>query len=242
MSVPQADQILNRLKIAKDALATADRRFPVELSSPILLSPWSVWLMLSLALHRNRQQFVLERMQSRLDGDASELAIRGSLGHPDRPTAGMVPRDTEWEYHFHGRGFAMANRLSGEYLDVDFLDETADWITPYFYVNYLESLSHPTFVEARVRELYPTAETVELGFAELHEQGLLVRHETDPVFKLTFNWRPYCDVLEEFEPQWPHERLKSLVATAVSDWFMLKGEKSRSECSLASALYLEHGC
>ena len=127
-------------------MATADQRLPNELSAPVLLSPWSVWLLLSLALHRNRQQFVLESMQFRLGGDVNELAHRGSLGHPECPTVGLVPRDTEWEYLFHGRGCAMTNRLSGEYLDVDFLDETADWITPYFYVNYLESLSKPTLL------------------------------------------------------------------------------------------------
>lgn len=234
MNAPQSEQILKRLRIAKDALAIGDTGLPIELSVPSSLSPWSVWLLLSLALHRDRQQFVLESMQFRLGGDANELAHLGSLGHPDGPTVGLVPRDTEWEYRFHGRGCAMTSRLSGEYLDVDFLDETADWITPYFYVNYLESLSRPTFVEARVRELYPTAETVELGIAELQELGLLVRHETDRVFKLAFDWRPYCEVLDELKSQWHLERVKILVATAVSDWFMLKSEKDRAnECTNA---------
>jgi len=152
-------------------------------------------------------------MQFRLGGDANELAHRGSLGHPDGPTVGLVPRDTEWEYRFHGRGCAMTNRLSGEYLDVDFLDETADWITPYFCVNYLESLSQPTFVEARVRELYPTSETVELGFAKLEELGLLVRHETDRVFKLAFDWRPYSRPNEIYLTvgEWAKQRNDSLI-------------------------------
>ena len=234
MNVPQSDQTLKRLSVAKDALATADVRIPTELSVPSSLSPWSVWLLLSLALHRDRQQFVLESMQFRLNGDANELAYRGSLGHPDCPTVGLVPGDTEWEYRFHGCGCAMTNRLSGECLDVDFLDETADWIMPYFYVNYLESLSQPTFAEARVRELYPTAETVELGFVELEELGLLVRHQTDRVFKLSFDWRPFCEVLGELKQPWHLERVRTLVATAVSDWFMLQSEKDRAhECTNA---------
>lgn len=243
MNIRLSDHILSRLRIAKDSLAVPDTRSPNELSDPISLSPWSVWLLLSLVLHRDRQQFVLESMQFRLGGDANELAHRGSLGHPDGPTVGLVPRDTQWEYRFHGRGCAMTNRLSGEYLDVDFLDETADWITPYFYVNYLESLSQPTFVEARVRELYPTSETVELGFAELEELGLLVRHQTDRVFKLAFDWRPYCEVLDALEPQWHLDRVKSLIAAAVSDWFMLKSEKARADdCTIARRQRLLQFC
>ena len=51
-----------------------------------------------------------------------------------------------------------------------------------------------------MRELFPTAETVELGLAELEELG----------------------------------HAKFLVATAVSDWFMLNGEKARpEECTSA---------
>lgn len=243
MNFPLSDYILNRLRIAKESLAAPDTRSPNELSDPISLSPWSVWLLLSLVLHRDRQQFVLESMQFRLGGDANELAHRGSLGHPDGPTVGLVPGDTEWEYRFHGRGCAMTNRLSGEYLDVDFLDETADWITPYFFVNYLESLSQAAFVEARVRELYPTAETVELGFSELEELGLLVRHESDRVFKLAFDWRPYCEVLDDLKRLWHLDRVKSLVATAVSDWFMLQSEKLRADdCTVARRQRLLQFC
>lgn len=230
MNFQMPDCILNRLRIARDALATPDASMPNELSDPILQTPWTIWLLLSLVRHRDRQQFVLDSMQFRLGGDASELARLGSLGHPSGQATGLVPCDTEWEYRFHGRGCAMTNRLTGEYLDVDFLDETADWITPYFYVNYLESLSNPTFVESRVRDLYPTAETVELGFAELEELGLLVRHETDRVFKLAFDWQPYSEVLVAFEHQWHLDQVKSLVAWSVSDWFMLKSEKVRADC------------
>ena len=112
MSLPLAAQILNRLKIAIDASKHLDVGMPKELIQPLAITPWAVWLLLSLALHRDRQQFVLESMQFRLDGDANELAHRGSLGQPDCPTVGLVPRDTEWEYRFHGRGCAMTNRLS----------------------------------------------------------------------------------------------------------------------------------
>jgi len=229
MSAPQADHILNRLNVAMAASTKTGSLLPTELSCPISLSPWSVWLLLSLALHRKRQQFVLQSMTSHLDGDANALAHAGAAAHPDCPTVGLVPQDTEWEYRFHGRGCAMTNRLTGEYIDVDFLDDTADWIKPFFYVNYLKSLTQPQFVEARVLELYPTPETVQLGFADLHERGLLIRHAPDHAFKLAVDWRPYCELLEAIGRRWHEDRVKHLVATAVSDWFMLEQEQARAE-------------
>ena len=243
MSVDYANQILNRLKMAMDASATTDVSLPRELAHPIAISPWAVWLLLSLALHRGRQQFVLESMTFRLNGDADALAHAGALAHPDCPTVGLVRHDTEWEYRFHGRGCAMTNRLTGVVIDVDFLDETADWITPFFYVNYLESLSGGDFALLRVRELYPTAETVELGFAELQWLGLLVRHNTDCAFKLAFDWRPLCELLEDIGRQWHDGRMKNLVAAAVSDWFVLGNKQAQADdCVLARRRQLEQLC
>lgn len=195
-----------------------DLHLQAWIESPIGLSPWEGWLLLCLIRHRGRQQFVLESMRKRLDGDPELIARAGAMGHPDRPRVGLVPGDTDWEYRFHGRGCSMTHRVTGEDIDVDFHDETADWIGRYFFVKYLKSLQRPRFVEKRICELYPSACSVNVGIDELLERGILEAGEYGASFRLAMPWEVLCDLLDRIECQWHQVGTQNLGAAAISDW------------------------
>ncbi len=216
-----SEALLHRLNLARLGDDRLNLSFQSLVASPIGLSPWTSWLVLCLVRHRGRQQFVLESMSSRLDGDAESIARAGSMGHPKRARVGLVPGDTDWEYRFHGRGCCMTHRVTGESIDVDFHDETADWIDRFFFNTYLESLDTPTFVERRLKELYPTSRTVELGIDELIEGGVLESNENSSSFRLRIPWEMLCDQLDEIEDKFQKTGIQSLVAAAISDWILL---------------------
>lgn len=193
---------------------------------PIELSPWALWLVLCPVKHRMRQQFVLDSSILQLGRDPNHIAKMGALSHGNLPRHGLVPGDTQWEYRFHGRGCEMTNRHSGVQIDVDFLEGSADWITPFFFVKYLKSLKDPEFVEGRIQELYPTSETVELGLVELHNCGLIEKHFRDNcAFRLNSSWKTLSDIsscLESLEGQSLNAEVQTLFAAAASDWYLLE--------------------
>ncbi|WP_419194114.1 DUF6896 domain-containing protein [Novipirellula herctigrandis] len=215
-------QILkHRLNVVLNGGGRDDLHLQTLIESPIGLSPWDGWLVLCLIRHRGRQQFLLENMRARLDGDPEVIARAGAMGHPDRPRVGLVPGDTDWEYRFHGRGCCMTHRVTGEDIDVDFHDETADWIGRYFFVKYLESLQRPTFVEKRICELYPSARSVNVGIDELFERGILEAGEYGASFRLAIPWEELCDLLDQIEWRWHQAGTQTLAAAAMSDWARL---------------------
>ena len=208
----------HRLNLVLKGGGRDDLHLQTLIGSPIGLSPWEGWLVLCLIRHRRRQQFVLENMRTRLDGDPEVIARAGAMGHPDMPRVGLVPGDTDWEYRFHGRGCSMTHRVTGEDIDVDFHDETADWIGRYFFVKYLESLQRPTFVEKRICELYPSARSINVGIDELLERGILEAGEYGASFRLAIPWEEMCDLLDQIERQWHQVGTQNLAAAAISDW------------------------
>lgn len=145
------------------------------------LSPWSLWLLLALVRHVERQRWVGQIAAGRLEADLPAMSVAGALAHPDGPQSGLVPDATEWQYDFHGRGCCVTNRITGESIDVDFFDGSPDWIDDYFFINYLRSLKQPEFVERRLIELHPSLETVCLAFDELRELGLWQTREDSKV-------------------------------------------------------------
>ncbi|WP_146405647.1 DUF6896 domain-containing protein [Allorhodopirellula heiligendammensis] len=208
----------HRLNLVLKGGGREDLHLQTLIESPIGLSPWEGWLVLCLIRHRGRQQFLLENMRARLDGEPEVIARAGYLGHPDRPRVGLVPGDTDWEYRFHGRGCSMTHRVTGEDIDVDLHDETADWIGRYFFEKYLESLQRPTFVEKRICELYPSARSVNVGIDELLERGILEAGEYGASFRLAIPWEELCDLLDQVECQWHQVGTQNLTAAAISDW------------------------
>lgn len=226
-------EILSRLAAC---LKSDDREtFITEcLSNPLPISPWSLWTLCSLVKHRQRQEFVLHIVRDKLSGDPNALAEAGAFGHPPVNRIGLVPANTDWEYRFHGRGCCLTNRITGESIDVDFYDETGDWLKEYFYEGYLESLKAPEIWEQRVIELHPSLETVALAFQNLIENGLLEKHPESSVVRLGFDSDEFLRLLERFEEA--SDSLHQKLAAAFGDWgTLIKGEVSRRDVSEAFA-------
>lgn len=141
-----------------------------------ILSPWAVWLLFALVRQVERQRWVSSVIVSKLGADISALSLGGWLAHPNVPTSGLVPDLQSWEYELHGRGCRLTNRITGESIDVDFYDGSADWIDDYFFVEFLRSLKNPEPIEKRLIELHPSQETVILAFGELLNEGVVARH------------------------------------------------------------------
>src|SRR5262245_42754394 len=115
-----------------------------------LPSPWETWTLIGLLRHRERQYWVRDIVNTRLRGDPSALAGLGALGHPEGvKQSGSVPGMPEWEYYFHGCGCCLTHKVTGEDIDVDFWDDTADYFDTFFYTKFLESLRSPEAPEAR---------------------------------------------------------------------------------------------
>ncbi|QDT29916.1 hypothetical protein Enr10x_52730 [Gimesia panareensis] len=220
-------EILSRL----DAGLKSDERemFITEcLLNPLPISPWSLWTLCSLIKHRQRQEYVLHIVRDKLSGDPKALAEAGALGHPPIERTGLVPTNTDWEYRFHGRGCCLTNRITGELLDVDFYDETADWFNSYFYEGYLESLKEPEIWERHVIKLHPSLETVAISFQNLIENGLLEKHPESSVVRLGFESDEFLGLLERFEEA--SDSLVQRLAAVLGDWGMLtEGEVSRQD-------------
>jgi len=209
-----------RLMAARDA-GGGTRPWRHWLDDPLPLSAWEAWTLLCLVRHRERQQFVADTVVGRLDGSLEALARAGALGHPERPQAGVVPGDDEWEYYFHGRGCCLTHRHTGEAIDVDFFDNSADWTDPFFFVLYLESLKQPAFVEERVKALHPSATTVNLAIRVLRFERLLEPFEDRGAVRIGFPYEPIAELLDGIEQRWESIDVRRTVAAAVGDWGML---------------------
>lgn len=182
------------------------------------LSPRAAWTLLCLVRHRLRQTWLAEIITSRLGADLRAIAVAGALGHPDGPQKGLVPNATEWEYFFHGRGCCFTHRVTGERIDVDFFDDTADWFDRYFYIWYLKSLKAPLFAEERLLVLCGAAEPVVLSILELVEAGLLVKHADHGCVKLDVECLALEDHMELLESLWSTESGQIAVSASLGDW------------------------
>ena len=216
------DEIGGRLSRLRDASEVTREVRDSWLDEPLPLSPWDIWMLLCLIRHRDRQQFVAETVAYRLQGDHNALAAMGAMGHPERPQQGIVPGLLDWEYYFHGRGCCLTHRVSGESIDVDFYDASADWIDDLFFIYYLRSLSAPEFVEARVLELHPSPETVVLAFDRLLDAGLLEMYPEHKVVRLAFPHERLAELLTSLEPRWKEIPTVQAVASALGDWLLLE--------------------
>lgn len=184
-------------------------------------SPWALWLLNGLVRHRKRQLWVADIVQTKLSGEPELIGAAGWMGHPEEvPGQGVVPGMTDWEYRFHGRGCLLKHRITGESIDVDFYDETGEWIDARFYCRYLKSLREPEPPERRLIELHPSVETITVTLAELTDAGaisLLPGHRTvvklaDEIVVHTKLFKAFCDV-------WSTPARRFTAALHVGDWF-----------------------
>ncbi len=187
-----------------------------------LPSPWEAWVLIGLVRHHARQQWVLDLVRTRLRGDATQLAMMGSLGHPeDVPQSGPVPGSPEWEYYFHWRGCCVSHKVRGDAIDVDFFDDTADYFDTYFYVRFLKSLRQPEPPEARILGLHPSVRPVAIAFTDLTSAGALVQGgdpERPRPPRLPAEVLDYAEDVERFCDLWGDPTRRLWLAAVIGDW------------------------
>ena len=184
-----------------------------------LPSPWITWTLLALIRHRKRQMWVRNIVRNNLHADVERIGTRGWMGHPkDIPNTGLVPRLTDWEYRLHGIGCCLTNRLTGELIDVDFIDGQARFIRLWFFVNFLNSLKEPECCERRLIELHPSIQTVELTVRELVDCRIIRGHQGYQILSLPKFTKEDQRLVDEFCSLWHDPTKRSNLAVGIGDW------------------------
>lgn len=223
------DQISNALN---RALAPPDPRSSSTASAGDIemdISPWALWLLFGLVRHEARQQWVAQIAVDRLGADLIAISNEGALAHPEGKESGLVPGLTDWEYSFHGTGCCVTNRITGEMIDVDFYDGSAEWFDGYFYLGYLESLKQPPFVEQRIITLHPTLETALIARDELLELGLLEWHPESKVVRLMPDCRDWADQIEALGKMTGRPEQVAAVGMALGDWLLVQNHSQPND-------------
>jgi len=148
------------------------------------LDHWSLWTLLCLHRHLDRQKWVGYVIESRLNGDLQRLGNAGTFGRPkDSPQSGKVPDEPDWSFFFHGCGCCLTNDVTGVCIDVDFTQEgESNRIDRFFYSNFLSSLERPEFPESVIRRPEPLEHAWQVEIDRLRQVNCL---EAGPGTKLT---------------------------------------------------------
>ncbi|MFT3774505.1 MAG: hypothetical protein QM820_54805 [Minicystis sp.] len=174
-------------------------------------------------------------MRTRLGGNPSALSRHGSLGHPEGEGSGPVPGFPAWEFYFHGRGCCLTHAETGESIDVDFYDGSADYFNPYFYACYLKSLRAPEPAEARLIALHSSFQTVTLAIDELLELGLLQPlGERRGVPRLSDESLVHLSALCAAGERWADPGSRRVMALVLGDW-LSADEAARTDSDGAMA-------
>jgi hypothetical protein len=192
-------------------------------------SPWETWTLIGLIRHRERQRWVADLITYRLGGELDLLAALGSLGHPAGDAAGTVPGLPEWEYYFHGIGCCVTHKVTGDQIDVDFYEDSAEYFDSYFYQRYLESLQQPEAPERRLRELHASLRPVLLSIRHLIEAGLLPPRKeggTHP-YRLAEAVLVHDGAVNRFCAAWEDAGQRLWLAALVGDWLAAQEEAHR---------------
>jgi hypothetical protein len=178
-------------------------------------SPWDAWVLIALMRHLPRQRWV-RTVAEELGARPEELARFGSGAHPPGKGFGPVPGHPGWTYRFHGRGCCVESE-SGEEIDVDFRDATADVFDPWFFRSYLESLSRPAFPEERLLALHADRDSLELSLRALHRADLIQFFSED---SSSFRLSPEVAALADTVAAEPFEGRARMVwwAASLGDW------------------------
>ncbi|MFY0533053.1 DUF6896 domain-containing protein [Nannocystis pusilla] len=188
-----------------DDLGAALRRLPDVGALP---SPWDTWTLIGLARHQARQDWVLRVVRERLRGESSAVD----------DDEGEVPGLSGWRYLFHGRGCCLTREATGEAIDVDFVDDTAEHFDSYFYVGHLGSLREPDVPEARLRALCPERELVVLAIEDMQDAGALVRGEHRVYFRLSPGLRGSIDAIDRVCRALADPARRCWLAACLGDW------------------------
>ena len=182
------------------------------------LTPWHFWALVCLARHHLRQNWVADIVQFRLQGNLEAISAAGSFGHPEIPQTGIVPKDNEWEYYFHGRGCCLTHRGTGEQIDVDFFDDSGDYFSLWFYKCFLKSLKTPQLPEQRLIDLHPSKDSFFLTAAELFKSDACEKHSERDVYKLSTAIVEQIPQVEAFCSFLDQHKKDVAVACVFGDW------------------------
>ncbi|MCY0991966.1 hypothetical protein OV203_32815 [Nannocystis sp. ILAH1] len=188
-----------------DDLGAALRRLPDVGALP---SPWDTWTLIGLARHQARQDWVLRVVRERLRGDSSAVD----------DYEGEVPGLSGWRYLFHGRGCCLTCEATGEAIDVDFVDDTAEHFDSYFYVGHLGSLREPDVPEARLHALCPELELVVLAIEDMQDAGALVRGGHRVYFRLSSALRGSIGAIDRVCRALADPARRCWIAACLGDW------------------------
>jgi hypothetical protein len=184
----------------------------------LLPSPWHTWTLVGLARHLARQEWVLSVVRARLRADPDQLARAGAFAHPGEiPQDGPVPDLPGWHYMFHGSGCCLVHE-SGESIDVDFDDDTAEHFDIYFYAGHLHSLKTPDVPEDRLKRLCPDLELLALAIEELQAAGVLVRGSHRVYFRLGPDLRAAIPAIDHLARLLADEPRRCWLAARLGDW------------------------
>lgn len=182
---------------------------------PIGLGPEALWLLLALARHERRQEWVGWLAEHRLGGKPGLACL-----YPE-PSSGEVPGAPGWTFSYHGSGCCVT-QSDGTVLDVDFADDgSALEIDPYFYAHYLRTEPRPGWCERRLRAPEGCEEAWMHDLDELERRGLIERRwrfrltETGQFMAQTL--APLLEVLEKESAErraWLLARLGDLAGAA----------------------------
>lgn len=132
--------------------------------------------------HIEKQKWVAGVVATILGTDLEELGRLGGFAHPEHiPQAGKVPNMPGWKYYFHGIGCCLTHE-DGTEIDVDFPEGRYDVIDPYFFGNYISSLSSPSVLESRLGSIESLSNAWMAELPKLKELGLI---EGGHAFELT---------------------------------------------------------
>ncbi|QDU53688.1 DUF6896 domain-containing protein [Gimesia panareensis] len=214
---PLAQELIQRLQAVTEDAVSLREFITVWLDRPWPLTPWASWTLFSLIRHRPRQEFVSQIVQERLGVDQLKLAKWGYFGHPEGLSRVAVPGLPEWEYYLHGCGCCLTHQQTGTEIDVDFYDETADWIDLFFYQGFLKSLRQPELWEARVLALHASIDTVQFAFDELQEQEFLEENPEHHACRLSFEITDLIPLLESLTKRHAEPETMLRLAAVIGD-------------------------
>lgn len=199
---PNSNQIYEVVKRLESNTPPSDTELNQALAERPLfttLDHWSLWTLICLHRHSDRQKWVGYIVESRLKGDLRQIGRAGAFGHPETlPQMGDVPGEPDWKYYFHGCGCCLTNKVKGDSIDVDFTREgESDKIDRFFYSNFLLSLSNPEFPERQIRRERPLQDWWQVEIDRLNDancikaehglqctpEGLKVAEVIEPIIK-----------------------------------------------------------
>jgi hypothetical protein len=146
------------------SLLSPEREFMAE---PTQMTAEVFWTLVGFIEYLGLQRWVEDVVETRLMGPGE--SVRGIQQQ------GIVPGLSDWEYWFHGIGCRFTNRIDGRQIDVDWHGGGVEYVDDFFFMGYLQSLSQPGPIEARLLQAIGRPEAVIDHLRALGDEGVLVR-------------------------------------------------------------------